>query len=79
MDDNGRKVGVSYKRGISVNDPLTMLLLAPVVAYSSDVQQPMRATAILSRHPHTRWAASFGREQGRAGSLHPEGQGFESP
>jgi hypothetical protein len=26
-----------------------------------------------------RWAAPVDREQGRAGSLHPEGQGFEPP
>ena len=66
-------VPVAYKQGISVNDPLTVFLLAPVVAYSSEVQQPMRATAILSRHPHTHWPAPFDREQGRAGSLHPGG------
>jgi hypothetical protein len=66
-------VPVAYKQGISVNDPLTVFLFAPVVAYSSEVQQPMRATAILSRHPHTHWPAPFDREQGRAGSLHPDG------
>jgi hypothetical protein len=47
-------VPVAYKRKISVNDPLTVFLLAPVVAYSSEVQQPMRATAILSRQPRAR-------------------------
>ena len=34
----------------------------------------MRATAVLGGHPHTRWAAPVDREQGGAGSLHPEGQ-----
>jgi hypothetical protein len=47
--------------------------------YSSWVQQPMRATAILGRHLHTRQAALFDPEQERAGSLHPEGQRFEPP
>ena len=47
---------------------------ARVVPYSSWVQQPMRATAVLGRHPHTLWAAPVDREQGRASGLHPEGQ-----
>ena len=64
---------VAYKRRISVKHPLTVFSLAPVAPYSSEVQQPMRATAVLGRHPHTHWAASSDREQGRAGSLHPEG------
>jgi len=42
--------------------------------YSSQVQQPMRATAVLGERPHTRWAAPVDREQGRAAGLHPEGQ-----
>jgi H+/Cl- antiporter ClcA len=37
--------------------------------------KPMRATAVLGCHPHTHWAAPLGREQGRAGSLHPEARG----
>jgi hypothetical protein len=45
-----------------------------VVPYSSEVQQPTRATAILSSHPHTCPAAPSDREQDLAGSLHPEGQ-----
>src|SRR5260370_36224830 len=44
-----------------------------VVPYSSEVQQPMRATAVLDRRPHMRWAAPGDREKGRAGSLHPDG------
>jgi hypothetical protein len=67
------------KRGISVNCLLTVSLMAPVSLYSSEVQQPMRATAALGRRPHIWWAAPGDREQSRAGSLHPEGQGFESP
>jgi len=47
--------------------------------YSSEVQQPMRAMAVLDRRPHTCWAAQVDHEQGRASSLHPEGQGLESP
>jgi hypothetical protein len=42
--------------------------------YSSEVQQPMRATAVLGERPHTRWAAPVDREQERAAGLHPEGQ-----
>jgi hypothetical protein len=59
-----------------VNVTLTVFLLAPVVPYSSEVQQPMRATAIMDGHQHTHQAAPFRREQGRAGSLHLEGQCF---
>jgi hypothetical protein len=44
--------------------------LAP---YSSQVQQPRRAVAILRRRPHAPQTALFDREQGRAGSLHPGG------
>ena len=61
------------KRGANVNRSLIAFWLAAVIPYSSQVQQPMRATAVLSRHPHMHWTASFGREQGRAGSLHPDG------
>jgi len=41
--------------------------------YSSEMQQPVRATAALGKHPRTRQAASSDREQHRAGSLHPDG------
>ncbi len=34
----------------------------------------MRSTAVLGGHLRTRWAAPVDREQGRASSLHPEGQ-----
>ena len=44
-----------------------------IMLYSSQVQQPMRATAVLGERPHTRWAAPVDREQGRAAGLHPEG------
>jgi hypothetical protein len=47
--------------------------MVTVVPYSSEIQQPMRATAVLGCHPHMQWAAPFDREQGRAASLHPEG------
>jgi hypothetical protein len=57
-----------------VNGTLTVSLLASVVPYSSDIQQPVRATATMDGHQHTHQAAPFGRDQGRAGSLHPEGQ-----
>jgi hypothetical protein len=49
-----------------------------VVPYSSETQQPMRAATVLDRRPHMRWAAPGDREQGRAGSLHPEGQEVSS-
>jgi hypothetical protein len=35
----------------------------------------MRATAVQGGRPHTRCTAQFDHEQGRAGSLHPEGTG----
>ena len=38
------------------------------------VQQPRRATPVLGRHPRTHYAALFDHEQGRAGSLHPDGR-----
>jgi hypothetical protein len=44
--------------------------------YSSQVQQPMRATAVLGERPHTRWAAPVDREQGRAAGLHPDAPHF---
>ena len=47
--------------------------MVTIVPYSSEIQQPMRATAVLGCHPHTYWAAPFDREQDRAASLHPEG------
>ena len=49
-------------------------MLALVVPYSSGVQQPVRATAVLSRRLHTRRAAPAGREQARASSLHLDAQ-----
>jgi len=33
----------------------------------------MRATAVLGKYEHPHWGAPFGREQGRAGSLYPDG------
>jgi len=57
------------KQGAEVNTNLTVFLLASVVLHGNEVQQPMRATAILGSHRHTRWAAPFDREQGRADSL----------
>jgi hypothetical protein len=56
-----------------VNALLAMFLLTPVLPYSSEVRQPMLATAVLGKRPRTRWAAPSEREQGRAGSLHPDG------
>ena len=38
---------------VDVNATLTVALLARVFPYSSWVQQPMRATAILDAHPNT--------------------------
>jgi hypothetical protein len=48
---------------------------APVAAYSSEIQQPIRAAATLGRRQHPYWAAPLDRDQDRAGSLHPDGQG----
>jgi hypothetical protein len=48
-------------------------VLVPLTLYSSEIQQPMRATAIMDGHQHTHQAAPFGREQGRAASLQPDG------
>jgi hypothetical protein len=56
----------------------TMRRLGPR-PYSSKAQQPMRATVVLSRQPHTRYAPLFDREQRRAGSLHPGGQAKARP
>jgi hypothetical protein len=50
-------------------------MLALVATYSSEIQQPVRATAALGKHPRTRQAGPSDREQHRAGSLHPEGHG----
>jgi hypothetical protein len=59
---------VAYKQRINVNRPLTVFLLPAVILYSSGVQQPGHATAVLSGHPHTRWPAPFNHEQDRASS-----------
>lgn len=58
------------KRG--VESPTDQMVA--VVPYSSEVQQPVRATAVLDGYPHMRWAAQRDREQGRASSLQPGGQ-----
>jgi hypothetical protein len=63
----------SMSQLVGVNALLTVFLLTPVLPYSSEVQQPMLATAVLGKRPRTRWAALFDREQWRAGSLHPGG------
>ena len=41
--------------------------------YSSEVQQPIRATAVLDRRPHTHWAAQVDREEARATRRPPPG------
>jgi hypothetical protein len=46
---------------------------APVAAYSSEIQQPIRAAATLGRRQHPYLAAPLDRDQDRAGSLHPGG------
>jgi hypothetical protein len=57
-----------------IEQPMSpILMLAPVVEYSSEVQQPIRATAVLGGRPQTYYAAPLGREQGYASSLHPGG------
>jgi len=58
---------------VDVNATLTVALLARVFPYSSWVQQPMRATAILDAHPNTHWTGQLDPDQDRAGSLHPDG------
>jgi hypothetical protein len=76
LDRLPAELGVGADSGDGdVNTTLTVLLLSPAVQYSSGVQQPMRATAVLGCHPHTHQAAPFDREQGRAASLHPGGLG----
>ena len=52
------------------------VLLASVVLYNSEIHQPVRAAAALSKHPRTRQAAPSGREQCRAGSLHPDAESW---
>jgi hypothetical protein len=52
----------------AVNQRLTVLWLAVATLYSSGVQQPVLATAVLSRHSHPRYAAPSDPEQGRADS-----------
>ena len=47
--------------------------MVKVVPYSSEVQQPVRATAVLGCHPDTHQAAPFDREQTRASSFHSDG------
>ena len=56
-----------------VNWRLTLFRRPDAAPYSSEVQQPVRATAIMSVHPHTRNAAPLEREHGRSDSLHPDG------
>jgi hypothetical protein len=51
---------------------LTQFLLARAVPYSSEVQQPIHATAVLSTRPQTHYAAPLDRKQGSAGGLHPD-------
>ncbi len=58
---------------VDVNASLTAFLLARVIPYSSQVQQPAHPTAILGSRPHPCQTAPFDREQGRVSSLHPEG------
>ncbi len=53
--------------------PLATDQMVTIVPYSSEVQQPWRATAILGSRPHTRQAARFDHEQDRAGSYGSEG------
>jgi hypothetical protein len=50
--------------------------LVAVIPYSSWVQQPVRATAVLGRLPQPNYAALFDRKKGRAGSLHPGDHGI---
>jgi hypothetical protein len=59
---------------VDAHAALTVLLLARVIPYSNQVQQPRRATAILASRPHTRQAARFDHEQDRAGSYGSEGR-----
>jgi hypothetical protein len=43
--------------------------LAPVAAYSSEIQHAMRTTAILGRYQRLYWAAPLNRDQDRAGAV----------
>src|SRR5205814_5343030 len=54
------------------------LLLAPLAAYSSQVQQPLRTKGALGKHPHMRWPAPFNHEQDRASCYGSEGWEFGS-
>ena len=56
-------------------EPLTGPTRACRLLYSSEIQQPRRATAILGTHQHTCWAAPFECEQGRASSYGSKGWG----
>jgi hypothetical protein len=47
--------------------------MVAVVPYSCEIQQPIRATAVLGKRPHTHWAARLDREQGSARGMHPDG------
>jgi hypothetical protein len=47
---------------MSVNRPVTDSLLAAIGPYSSEVQQPAHATAILSSQSHALQAAPLDRE-----------------
>jgi hypothetical protein len=73
-NDDIDDVPIVYKLRVSVNRLLTVFSLTPVGRYSSEIQQPAHAMAILGSRPHPCQTASFGREQGRVSSLHPEGQ-----
>jgi hypothetical protein len=59
-------------RGPDIHMVLTVLGLAATVPYSSWIQQPRRATAVIGKRPHVHWAAPLDREQGRTRSLHPD-------
>jgi len=39
-----------------------VFLLSSAIPYTSLIQQPMHTTAVLGRHPHTRYAAPFDRK-----------------
>ena len=54
------------------------VLARRVISYSSGVQQPGHATAVLSRHPRTRWPAPFNHEQDRASSYGSAGRASRS-
>ena len=46
--------------------PVDGALPAPIVPHNGEIQQPMRATAVLSERLHTRRAARVDREKARA-------------